>query len=939
MSSNIDSFGQLDPRDYILIKNAHLHNLKNIDVAIPKEQLTVITGLSGSGKSSLAFDTLYAEGQRRYVESLSSYARQFLGKIDKPLVDYIKGIAPAIAIEQKANTTNPRSTVGTATEIYDYLKILYARIGETISPKSGKVVCKHTVTDVVNHIKKTKEGEKILICAPIHANKRPLSKQLQILKQQGYSRIKYGDEFLSIDQSLNIELKSDHQLELVIDRLKAKSDDYFLHRVADSIQLAFYQGLGTCLLHHISTNKSYAFSSRFSLDGMDFLEPSKQLFTFNNPYGACPRCKGFGTIIGIDENLVIPNTSLSVYQGVIACWKANKSSLWNTQLVQVAHLFDFPIHRDYHLLSEKEKALLWTGNKHFKGINAFFEMLEKENHKIQNRILISRYRGKAKCSQCGGNRLRKETNYVKIAGTSINELVNIPIDEVLEFFKNLKLSENHQRIAERLLKEILCRLLCLTDLGLGYLRLNRHSSSLSGGEAQRINLATSLGSSLVGSLYILDEPSIGLHPKDVNKLIHVLQSLKKLGNTVVVIEHQQEIIRSADYLIDIGPEAGSLGGEIVFAGSPEKLAFANSLTADYLTGKKRIEPPERRRNPNRFIEIKGAREFNLKNINVRFPLNSLTVVSGVSGSGKSTLMNRILYPAIQKELGLNVTIFGEFDSIQGDIHPIQQIQYVSQNPIGKSSRSNPVTYIKAYEDIRKLFARTKQAIINGYQPRHFSFNVDGGRCDTCKGDGMISIEMQFMADVQLTCEQCHGKRFQSEILDVRFEGKNIADILDCTVDQAIEFLKNSNQTKIAQKLKPLQEVGLNYVKLGQSSGTLSGGEAQRVKLAFYLGKGYSQTPTIFIFDEPSTGLHFHDVKKLLKSFNALIDRGHSVFVIEHDLDIIKSADWVIDLGKEGGKNGGYLVFEGAPEELINQKESYTGQFLKQKQELDTHNLV
>ena len=934
-----DPFKHLDPHDYILIKNAHLHNLKNIDVAIPKNQLTVITGLSGSGKSSLAFDTLYAEGQRRYVESLSSYARQFLGKIDKPLVDYIKGIAPAIAIQQKVNSTNPRSTVGTTTEIYDYLKIMYARIGITISPKSGNAVRKHTVTDVVNHIKKTKEGEKILICAPIHANKRPLHKQLQILKQQGYSRIKHGDDFLSIEESLNIKFKSDEQPELVIDRIKARSDEDFLHRVADSVQIAFYEGIGTCLLHHTSTNDSYAFSSRFSLDGMVFLEPSLHLFTFNNPYGACPKCEGFGAIIGIDESLVVPNTSLSIYEGAIACWKGEKLSRWKDQLINVAYKFDFPIHKPYYQLSEKEKAFLWSGNKHFKGINTFFEMLEKENYKIQNRILLSRYRGKTKCSECSGTRLRKETNYVKIGGVSINELVDIPIDEVLEFFKNLKLSKNNKLVADRLLKEILDRLESLSDLGLGYLTLNRRSSSLSGGESQRINLATSLGSSLVGSLYILDEPSIGLHPKDVSKLIDVLQSLKKLGNTVVVIEHQEEIIRSADYLIDIGPEAGSLGGQVVFAGNAKKFAFANTLTTDYLSGKKRIEIPNRRRNSNRFIEIKGAREFNLKNINVRFPLNTLTVVSGISGSGKSTLMNRILYPAMQRKLGLHGSLLGEFDSIEGDIHSIQQVEYINQNPIGKSSRSNPVTYIKAYDDIRSLFARTKQAKINGYQPKCFSFNVDGGRCDTCKGDGMISIEMQFMADVRLTCEQCHGKRFRPEILEIRFGGKNIADILECTVAEAIKFFEAENQTKIVQKLKLLQEVGLNYVTLGQSSVTLSGGEAQRVKLAFFLGKGYSQTPTLFIFDEPSTGLHFHDIKKLLKSFDALIDRGHSVLVIEHDLDMIKSADWVIDLGKEGGKKGGHLLFQGPPEKLIDQKESYTGRFLNQKLKMDDLNLI
>ena len=939
MSTDTDLFKGLDPRHYILIKNAHSHNLKNIDLAIPKNKLTVITGLSGSGKSSLAFDTLYAEGQRKYIESLSSYARQFLGKIDKPLVDYIKGISPAIAIGQKTNSTNPRSTVGTTTEIYDYLKILYTRIGTTISPNSGKVVRKHTATDVVNHIKKTKQGDKILICAPIHNDKRPLHKQFEILKQQGYSRIKHGSKILSIEESLKIKFKSDYQAELVIDRIKAREDEDFLHRVADSIQIAFYEGLGRCILHNISTEESYEFSSKFSLDGMNFLEPSIHLFTFNNPYGACPKCEGFGSIIGIDKSRVIPNTSLSVYEGAIACWKGEKLSQWKDRLVQVAYKFDFPIHKRYYQLSEKEKKLLWIGNKYFKGINQFFEMLEKESYKIQNRILLSRYRGKTKCFECGGTRLRKEASYVKIGKFSINQLVNLPICEVLAFFKNLKLSKKEQLMARRLLKEINYRLQSLCHLGLDYLSLNRPSSSLSGGESQRINLATSLRSNLVGSLYILDEPSIGLHPRDVYKLIGILKSLKKLGNTVVVIEHQEDIIRAADHLIDIGPEAGALGGQVVFAGNAEKFTFANTLTTDYLLGKKCIEIPSRRRKSNRFIEIKGAREFNLKNIDVRFPLNTLTVVSGVSGSGKSTLMKRILHPALQKELGIKIDLLGEFDRIEGHVHSIEQIEYVNQNPIGKSSRSNSATYIKAYNDIRSLFASTKQAKINGYMPRHFSFNVDGGRCDTCRGEGIISIEMQFMADVQLSCELCHGKRFRSEILDIKFGGKNIADILECTVDEAINFFENEGQTKIGQKLKPLQEVGLNYLRLGQSLATLSGGEAQRIKLASFLSKGYLKTPTLFIFDEPSTGLHFHDIKKLLKSFEALIDRGHSVFVIEHDLDIIKSADWIIDLGKEGGEKGGYLVFQGSPEELVRQKDSYTAQFLRKKFMMNTPNLV
>ncbi|MEB8345580.1 excinuclease ABC subunit UvrA [Flavobacteriaceae bacterium KMM 6898] len=918
----------VNPKQNIIIKGARLHNLKNIDVVIPRNKLVVITGLSGSGKSSLAFDTLYAEGQRRYVESLSSYARQFLGKLNKPKVDYIKGIAPAIAIEQKVNSTNPRSTVGTTTEIYDYLKLLFARIGKTISPISGLEVKKHTVANVIDHIKKYEEGKKLLLLAPIliKADRDPI-KSLQLFSKQGYARIKHKGEVIRIDDSI---IEMDREFDLVVDRIITKDDEDFYNRLANAIDTAFFEGNGNCVIEELDSSNLFHFSNKFELDGIQFLEPNVHLFSFNNPYGACQKCEGYGDVIGIDEDLVIPNTSLSVYENAIFPWRGESMGLYRDQLVNAAYKFDFPIHKPWFQLSEEQKQLVWHGNTHFIGIDKFFQTLEEKSYKIQNRVMLSRYRGKTKCNVCKGNRLRKETDYVKVSGKSISDLVELPIAKLIKFFDEFSLSKQDQQIASRLLLEIKSRLGFLHKVGLTYLTLNRKSNSLSGGESQRINLATSLGSSLVGSMYILDEPSIGLHPKDTENLIDVLKSLRDLGNTVIVVEHDEDIMKAADEVIDIGPEAGTHGGHVVAHGTMQDILNSTSLTAKYLNGTMAIEVPKQRRKFTNHIHISGARENNLKNIDVTFPLNVLTVITGVSGSGKSTLVKNLLYPIILKEVGGYGQKAGQYSAVDGNYSSIKHVEFVDQNPIGRSSRSNPVTYIKAYDDIRNLFANQKLSKLRGYQPKHFSFNVDGGRCEKCKGEGEITVEMQFMADVHLECDACNGKRFKKEILEVKFEDINIDDLLNMTIDDAIEFFEKHQQSKIEGKLKPLQDVGLGYVTLGQSSSTLSGGEAQRIKLASFLVKGSTKEKALFIFDEPTTGLHFHDIKKLLKSFDALISKGHSIVVIEHNIDLIKCADYIIDLGPEGGDNGGQLLAQGTPEEVVKNRNSFTAHYLKAK---------
>ncbi len=921
---------KLDPKKNIIIKGAQVHNLKNVDVAIPRNKLVVITGLSGSGKSSLAFDTLYAEGQRRYVESLSSYARQFLGRLDKPKVEYIKGIAPAIAIEQKVNTTNARSTVGTSTEIYDYIKLLFARVGRTFSPISGQEVKKNTVSDVITDVKKFGIDSKWLLLAPIHLEQgRALEDKLKALLNQGFSRILVDNETIRLDQIDSNSLDNKNIL-LVIDRIVVKDEEEFYNRLSDAVQTAFYEGKGICHLQELNTNKRFSYSNNFELDGITFLEPNVHLFSFNNPYGACPVCEGYGNIIGIDEELVIPNTSLSIFENAIYPWRGESMGWFRDELVNKAYKFDFPIHKPYFELSEAQKDLIWTGNSYFQGLNAFFKELEDKNYKIQNRVMLSRYRGKTKCNSCKGKRLRTEASYLKINSKTVSDLVDLPIKHLVTFFKNIDLDVYEQQIAKRLLLEINNRLSFLTEVGLDYLTLNRNSATLSGGESQRINLATSLGSSLVGSMYILDEPSIGLHPKDTERLIKVLQSLRDLGNTVIVVEHDEDIMKAADMIIDIGPEAGTFGGELVAQGTFEEILKSTSLTAKYLNGELEIKTPRIRRKWSNYIEILGARENNLRNIDVKFPLECLTVITGVSGSGKSTLVKKILFPAMQKKLDGVGDKAGQFAEMRGYYHKIQHIEYVDQNPIGRSSRSNPVTYIKAYDDIRELLAKEKLSKIRGYQAKHFSFNVDGGRCETCKGEGTINVEMVFMADVQLHCETCNGKRFKKEVLEVAFDGKNIHDILTMTVDDSIAFFTANKQTKIIQKLQPLQDVGLGYVQLGQSSSTLSGGEAQRIKLASFLVKGATKEKALFVFDEPTTGLHFHDIKKLLASFEALIDKGHSILVIEHNLDLIKCADWIIDLGPEGGENGGQLLAEGTPEDVVKNKKSVTAKYLKEK---------
>lgn len=910
----------------ILIKGAKLHNLKDITVGIPRNQLVVITGLSGSGKSSLAFDTLYAEGQRRYVESLSSYARQFLGRLDKPKVDNIIGIAPAIAIEQKVNTSNPRSTVGTSTEIYDYLKLLFARIGKTYSPISGNEVKKHTVTDVVEAALAYPDGTKLLLLAPISIPKdRTVEQVLKLLLQQGYARILHQGEVIRLEED-NLPKKLG-KFQLVVDRIVVQHNEDFQHRLADAVETAFFEGKGECMLQEVESEVLKHFSNRFEMDGITFLEPNVHLFSFNNPYGACPECDGYGDTIGLDEDLIVPNTGLSVYENAIYPWRGETMSWFRDQLVNNAYKFDFPIHKPWYELSAEQRQLVWDGNKYFTGLTGFFKELEEKSYKIQNRVLLARYRGKTRCHSCHGKRLRKEANYVKIQGKSISDLVEISIEKLQAFFRELTLSPYEQEVAKRLLIEINSRLQFLSDVGLRYLTLNRKSNTLSGGESQRINLATSLGSSLVGSMYILDEPSIGLHPRDTHRLIKVLKSLRDLGNTVIVVEHDADIMKAADYIIDIGPEAGTHGGEVVAAGTYEQLLKADTLTGKYLSGRLSIEPPKKRRTSPHYISLIGCRENNLKNIDVSFPLDMLTVVTGVSGSGKSTLIKKLLYPAMQKELNASNEKIGQFTRIEGKYKQLQSVEFVDQNPIGKSSRSNPITYLKVYDDIRNLYANQKLAKMRNFSAKHFSFNVDGGRCEVCKGEGEVTIEMQFMADVHLTCEACGGKRFKKEVLEITYEGKNIDDLLNTTIDDAVAFFAAHKQTKIAEKLKPLQDVGLGYVTLGQSSSTLSGGEAQRIKLASFLSKSESKEKVLFIFDEPTTGLHFHDIRKLLDSLQALIEKGHSVIVIEHNLEMIKCADYVIDLGLEGGEKGGSIIAKGTPEEIAKCKESYTGSAL------------
>ncbi len=919
-------------KSLIEIKGARVNNLKNIDVNIPKNNLVVITGLSGSGKSSLAFDTLYAEGQRRYVESLSSYARQFMGRMHKPEVDYIKGIAPAIAIEQKVITSNPRSTVGTSTEIYDYLKLLFARIGKTYSPLSGQQVTKDTVSSIVDKVTAYPiETTLTILCPLVPSKDRKLKEELSLLLHKGFVRVSYQEtiqkiETLIEDQQVSNQHLKTNEIEIVIDRIRLDNDEDTIHRIADSVQIAFFEGKGQCTID--IGGQRLDFSDKFELDGIIFEEPSPNFFSFNNPAGACRRCEGYGKVIGIDPDLVVPDKSKSVYDGAIAPWRGEKMSAWLDKLVRTAIKFDFPIHRAYSDLTKEQQELLWTGNSYFSGLHQFFQELEEQTYKIQYRVMLSRYRGKTDCPECHGSRLRHDASYVKIADKSIIDMVLMPIDQVLHFLQHIELSDSEATIAKRLLIEITNRIQFLCDVGLSYLTLNRLSNTLSGGESQRINLATSLGSSLVGSIYVLDEPSIGLHPRDTQRLIGVLKSLRNIGNTVIVVEHEQEMMEAADYLIDIGPEAGVNGGQLVFAGSyAQIIKDKHSLTGQYLSGRKQIPVPAQRRKWTDRIRVVGARENNLKGITVDFPLHVFTVVTGVSGSGKTSLVKQILYPALQKAHGNYAgEQTGKFDHLEGDIGQIEQIELVDQNPIGRSSRSNPVTYVKAWDEIRALYAGLPLAKANGLKPAAFSFNVEGGRCDVCQGDGEVKIEMQFMADIVLPCEACGGKRFKPHVLDVQYKGKSVADILDLTIDEALQFFVD--QPKVLAKLQPLHDVGLGYVKLGQSSSTLSGGEAQRIKLASFLIKGNNNKRTLFIFDEPTTGLHFHDIQKLLHSFDALIKQGNSILVIEHNMDMIKSADWVIDIGPEGGEKGGYVIFTGTPEELIHCEQSHTGLFLK-----------
>ena len=928
---------------YISIQGAKVNNLKNISVDIPRGKLVVITGLSGSGKSSLAFDTLYAEGQRRYVESLSSYARQFLGRMSKPECDFIKGIPPAIAIEQKVSSRNPRSTVGTSTEIYEYLRLLYARAGKTYSPISGQLVKKHSVEDIIQCMLSFPIGTKLLVLAPVTPREgRTLAEQLDIDMKQGFARVEVNREIMRIeDYLMKLQGKSEDtpkhtNIHLLIDRLSADSDQATISRLTDSAETAMYEGDGSCMLRFYLSDGStqlFTFSTKFEADGITFEEPNDQMFSFNSPIGACPECEGFGRVIGIDEQLVIPNRALSVYDGAVVCWRGEKMGEWLKEFLREAPEHNFPIFTPYYELTQEQKDYLWHGPREKVCIDTFFKMLEENQYKIQYRVMLARYRGKTICPTCHGTRLKKEANYVKVGGKSISELVDLPIHELQAFFRTLELDEHDAAIAKRILTEINSRIQFLMDVGLSYLTLNRLSNSLSGGESQRINLATSLGSSLVGSLYILDEPSIGLHSRDTDRLIKVLRQLQQLGNTVVVVEHDEEIIRAADYIIDIGPNAGRLGGEIVYQGDMNDLKpGSQSHTVRYLLGEETIDSPMAYRPWNNYIEVKGAREHNLKGIDVRFPLNVMTVVTGVSGSGKSTLVRDIFFKALKREYSESNDRPGEHLGIEGDIRMVKDIEFVDQNPIGKSTRSNPVTYVKAYDEIRKLFAEQPLAKQLGYTAGYFSFNTEGGRCEECKGEGTVTVEMQFMADLVLECESCHGKRFKADTLEVKFQGQSIYDILEMTVNQAIEFFTEHKQPKIVKKLRPLQEVGLGYVKLGQSSSTLSGGENQRVKLAYFLSLEKSQ-PTIFVFDEPTTGLHFHDIRKLLTAFDSLISRGHTIIIIEHNLDVIKCADHVIDLGPEGGDRGGHLVVSGTPEEVARCNNSYTGQFLREKMNL------
>lgn len=917
----------------IVIKGARLHNLKNVDLELPHRKFIVITGLSGSGKSTLAFDTLYAEGQRRYIESLSAYARQFLGKIDKPEVDHIHGIAPAVAISQKVRSSNPRSTVGTTTEVYDYLKLLFARIGRTYSPISGNEVLRHTPETVSAHIMAQPDGTRTLILAPLgDMPANDLAKRLELLRHQGFTRVRVNRELHRLDQPDPVVSGKTIDIDVLIDRLVVKAnDDELRTRIPDALRKAFGEGRQRCtvVFEHNGQTDERTYTTAFEADGMTFEVPSTHLFSFNNPFGACKRCEGFGTVIGIDPDLVVPDKSKSIFEDAVACWRGESMGQWRDALVRAAHKFDFPVHRPFHELNDEQVELLWNGNNHFEGLHSFFRMLEENSYKIQYRVMLSRYRGKTLCPDCRGTRVRKDANYVKVGGRSISDLVLLPIDELSNFFNQLDLSPTERQIARRILLEIESRLAFLMDVGLGYLTLNRLSSTLSGGESQRIHLATSLGSSLVGSLYILDEPSIGLHPRDTQRLIGILKKLRDLGNTVLVVEHDEDIMRSADLIVDIGPEAGTLGGNVVFVGDQHQLLGANTLTSDYLTKQKEIAVPTSRRAPKGHIALIGARENNLKNVSVRFPINCLTVVSGVSGSGKSTLIKDILYPALSRHFQGYGQRIGQFDRLDGDLARIKAVEFVDQDPIGRSSRSNPVTFIKAYDEIRELFADLPASKHNGFKPKHFSFNVEGGRCDVCEGEGTVKIEMQFMADIVMKCENCHGKRFKAEVLEVTFHQKSIADVLELTVDEAMTFFRE-HAPKVADKLKPLQEVGLGYVKLGQSSSTLSGGEAQRIKLASFLGKGSSPDPVMFIFDEPTTGLHFHDIHKLLHAFDRLIAAGHTIVLIEHHPDVIKCADHIIDLGPEGGKGGGQVLFEGTPEALMACQLSHTAKALEGK---------
>lgn len=924
-----------------------MNNLKNIDVEIPRNKLVVITGLSGSGKSSLAFDTLYAEGQRRYVESLSSYARQFLGRMSKPECDYIKGIPPAIAIEQKVSSRNPRSTVGTSTEIYEYMRLLFARVGKTFSPVSGQEVKKHSTEDIVNCMLEYPDGTRFVVLTPIVPREgRSVAEQLEVDRKEGFNRLEVNGETVKIE---DYEPKEKDTVFLLVDRMTVSREKDNISRLVDSAETAMYEGDGACLLRFYPADggtQLYRFSTKFEADGIVFEEPNDQMFSFNSPLGACPECEGFGNVIGIDEHLVVPNRSLSVYDGAVVCWRGEKMGEWRDMVIRGAEKAGFPIFTPYYELTEEQRRMLWEGTRYFEGINAFFKMVQENQYKIQYRVMLARYRGKTVCPKCHGTRLKPEANYVRVGGKNISDLVNLPISELKRFFDGLKLNKHDAEVARRILTEINNRLQFLIDVGLSYLTLNRLSNSLSGGESQRINLATSLGSSLVGSLYILDEPSIGLHSRDTDRLIHVLRQLQQLGNTVVVVEHDEEIIRAADYIIDIGPKAGRLGGEVVYQGDMKDIlgdrnastqrqadgqSTEKSYTVRYLRGEETIPVPESRRPWNQYIEITGARENNLKGVDVKFPLNVMTVVTGVSGSGKSTLVRDVFYRALKRELDECSERPGEFATIGGDLRNLRNVEFVDQNPIGKSSRSNPVTYIKAYDEIRKLYAEQPLAKQMGYTAGYFSFNSEGGRCEECKGEGTVTVEMQFMADLILECESCHGKRFKADTLEVKFQDKNIYDVLEMTVNQAIEFFTEHKQKKIVKKLQPLQDVGLGYIKLGQSSSTLSGGENQRVKLAYYLSIEKAD-PTLFIFDEPTTGLHFHDIKKLLEAFDALILRGHSIVIIEHNLDVVKCADYVIDLGPEGGDKGGYIVAKGTPEEVAACGASYTGQFLKEKME-------